>query len=486
MQNHSLWLDETYLAANILERGFGELHRPLEFSQSAPWLFLMASKGAVAVFGPSEMVLRLIPLLASVASLWIFWRLARECLEGWLVPIALGIFAFAFRQVYYAQELKQYSLEVLLTTLVVWQAALMFKSAKYPNRYFTSLAVTGSVGIFAMHAMPFVLAGVGLIALYARWIGKLNLPYGRLAFAISIWLALFAVNYFVIIRPNYASEVMKSFWAFAYPGMPWTASGLRSWAVLTNDYLWYLGYRGVLKALMALLLVGGFWRIILTRNLTLLSCAVTVALYWLAAMAGKAPFSGRLILFLFPFLPLFLGQGLALILRGRHWALCVLGAGIALGTTGKALPTELRPMEVENLRDAVVQLSHLRKSTEPIYVIFWAWPAFKYYRQALNLSNLYDPVIVLNEPQQKLVYPGKKGSPHSVVSEFPHMIHELSGLQNYEAFWMLVAHMPQREEELLGEIHDALGLVPDVSYRTNGSGLYHFETGRHLPPATAE
>jgi hypothetical protein len=476
-----LWLDESYLAVNILERGFGELHRPLEFSQSAPWLFLMASKIAVTVFGPSEMVMRLIPLLASVASLWVFWRLARECLEGWLVPVALGIFALAFRQVYYAQEVKQYSLEVLLTTLIVWQAALMFKSAKSQDRYFAGLAVTGSIGIFAMHAMPFVLAGTGLIALWAHWTGKLNVSFTRLAFAISVWLALFAVNYFVIIRPNYANDVMEIHWASAYPGMPWTLSGLRSWVGLISDYFGYLGFGGVFKVPVAVLLVAGLWRMILTRNLTLLACTVTVALYWLAAMAGKAPFSGRLVLFLFPFLPLFLGHGLALILRGRHWALCVLGAGIALGPTIKALPTIFRPFEEENLRDAVSQLSKLRKPSEPVYVIFWAWPAFKCYRQILDLSNLYDPVILLNQPKQKIVYPGEKGTRYSVVAEFPHMMQELSELHNHETFWVLVAHMPQREEELLRAIRDAFGLVPDMSYRTNASGLYHFTRGDLSP-----
>jgi hypothetical protein len=478
MHNRSLWVDESYLAINILERGFGELHQPLEFSQSAPWLFLIASKAMVALFGPGEMVLRFIPLVASILSLWVLWRLARECFDGWVVPVALAIFTFAYPHLYYAQELKQYSLDILLTTVVTWQAALMFKSAKSPGQYFTGIAVAGCFGIFAMHAMPFVLAGIGLITLRARRKGLLNLSYARLLTAVGVWLLLFAVNYFIIIKPNYTDPVMKNFWAFAYPGVPWTLEGLRSWSVLTREYFWYLGYGGFFKAFAVVLLMGGLWRMIRARNLVLLSCAVMAAAYWVAGMAGKAPFSGRLVLFLFPVFTLFLGQGLDLLTRGRHWLLGGVAAALILWPTCRGLANNFRPIEKENIRGPIVQLAKLRKGSEPVHVMFWAVPAYRYYRQVLGLTNLSDPIVVLSHQERVFEPSKKKGTPPKSMPDIKQVVGEMSGLLEHKKLWLLAAHMSQYEDQLLREVHESLGLTPDMIYKAKECSLYRFDVGQ--------
>jgi hypothetical protein len=52
--NRSLWLDEAYLALNILSRDFSGLLRPLDHHQIAPPLFLWAVKLAISFWGDSE------------------------------------------------------------------------------------------------------------------------------------------------------------------------------------------------------------------------------------------------------------------------------------------------------------------------------------------------------------------------------------------------------------------------------------------------
>src|SRR5262245_39216252 len=58
----SLWLDEIALVRGILELDLRELATgSLPYDQIAPIGFLVAQKGAIHVFGPSDSALRLIP-----------------------------------------------------------------------------------------------------------------------------------------------------------------------------------------------------------------------------------------------------------------------------------------------------------------------------------------------------------------------------------------------------------------------------------------
>ena len=73
-----LWGDEAFVAVNFLTRDLLGLTRPLEYFQIAPPGFLLAEWLAVRAFGTGERALRLVPYLAGVASLLLFWRFCRE------------------------------------------------------------------------------------------------------------------------------------------------------------------------------------------------------------------------------------------------------------------------------------------------------------------------------------------------------------------------------------------------------------------------
>src|SRR5947207_13177836 len=71
-----LWEDECFLCVNFIDRTFAGLLQPLDFHQVAPPLFLWIELAAVKLFGYGERSLRLFPFLCSVASLFLFRRLA--------------------------------------------------------------------------------------------------------------------------------------------------------------------------------------------------------------------------------------------------------------------------------------------------------------------------------------------------------------------------------------------------------------------------
>ena len=67
---NSLWLDEGFLAINIIRSNLLELFKPLKYyGQAAPILFLITTKFLTKIFGINEYVLRFFPFMSSIGTL---------------------------------------------------------------------------------------------------------------------------------------------------------------------------------------------------------------------------------------------------------------------------------------------------------------------------------------------------------------------------------------------------------------------------------
>lgn len=119
--NLSFWYDEAALALNVMDRGFLGFFRYLDYIQCAPPLFMIFSKIATNIFGTKEWAFRLLPLIFGIASMFAFYYLSKDVLnKKWSILIANFLFAVNFQLIYYCQEFKQYSLEVLVTILAIY------------------------------------------------------------------------------------------------------------------------------------------------------------------------------------------------------------------------------------------------------------------------------------------------------------------------------------------------------------------------------
>lgn len=109
-----LWIDECLLFNNIYLKGFFDFFAPLFYFQSAPPIFLMLEKFVMHFYGIGEKALRLIPFLSSLISLPVFYVFSKKFLKTPLaVTIATALFAINANCIFYAQELKQYSTDIL-------------------------------------------------------------------------------------------------------------------------------------------------------------------------------------------------------------------------------------------------------------------------------------------------------------------------------------------------------------------------------------
>ena len=113
LSNKSFWRDEVYLALNIIEKPISAFFHSLDYNQHAPPGFLIIEKLITNFLGTGELAFRLFPLICSLCSLFIFYKLCRKCLSETASLTALGLFSVLVPLLYYSSEAKQYSSDLL-------------------------------------------------------------------------------------------------------------------------------------------------------------------------------------------------------------------------------------------------------------------------------------------------------------------------------------------------------------------------------------
>jgi len=227
----SMWIDELWIASNVLPRSIPDLLlRPLDFGQVAPPGFLLLTKWSTLAFGSTEYALRLLPFLAGLASVVLFWRLACRALDGAGLPIALALFAWNIGLIRYTSEAKQYEVDAA-AALALTLLALRLRDRPSTLSRAVTAGAAGLVVVWVSHASALVLAGLGG-ALAICWLSdrprSRTLPY---AIVLSMWAIAAAASVLAAIRhltPS-TSAFMKVFWREGF--VPWPPTHL-------SDALW--------------------------------------------------------------------------------------------------------------------------------------------------------------------------------------------------------------------------------------------------------
>jgi hypothetical protein len=309
--------DDAQLASNIFSRSFSQLLRPLNIGdQAAPVGFLILQKCSTTLFGHGELALRLVPFLASVMALPIFFIAVRKLAGGGVALAGLTLLALAEPLVRYCAEGKQYSTDVLWTTVLVALAAYAGSVDAI-----ALLAAVGAILLWFSHPLLFVAGAIGL-TLLIKFLRerKKNLAIATL-FMGAIWLGSFAANYLLISRYYVSNSFLLSYWQDqkAFAPRPDSLANLLWYPRTVVDLFHYpLGILtsgvstgrvyviagGVIEvAAVVMLLVGC---VIMARRSphAFGLVIVTLALALAASSLQRYPFSERLTLFFAPLLVL--------------------------------------------------------------------------------------------------------------------------------------------------------------------------------------
>jgi hypothetical protein len=372
--NPALSLDEILLSRNILGLTSRELvTQPLKLDQVAPRGFLLVEKAAVDVLGGNELALRLFPFLCGVAGVFLFRRLAERTLDGLAVPFALALFAIGVPFIKYGAEVKQYSVDVTATVLLL-VLALGLRTPNVSTRRLVLIGAAGFVIIWFSQASVLVMGGIG-VALALQWLLTRDRPTGRaLLITIPLWAAASAVAIIAGLRSMTPTtrEFMDDFWRGGFVPFPLGLSTVRwfwnqTLSLFTDVTLLHYRWPVVFTVAMVLGFVA-VWRS--RRDVALLLFGPLVAAI-AAALAHQYPFRGRLMLYLVPIVLLAIAAGTELVRRSvsrLHPALGGAAMAALLVAPAIAIVDPLPPYELEHHRAVLAYLQKNRRPGDVVYV----------------------------------------------------------------------------------------------------------------------
>jgi len=500
LDNRSLWLDESFLALNILEKSTTGLFGRLDYLQAAPPGFLVLEKLTVELVGDSEQALRLLPLIAGIVSLFLFRAVARRFLSAGFLLLAMILFAVNEPLIYYSSEVKPYSSDVLVALTLLLLACRVMER-EHPVRDYAVLAAAGVLAVWLSYPAVLMLAGV-FAAMLARALRRrewreIRLGLVGLGF---VWLVSFAVVY--IMTSENTGPIADAIFGTGetHSGVDRLAIGQNikdAWGAVVDPG----GFERGIHGLAALLLLFGVSALARHRHeldhLALLTLPLIAAFG--AGVLDRYPLGGRFSLFLVPL-------GLILISRGvqdvaalsRHPLVLALpiAAFLVVPQTADAVSSLRDPPAPEHIRPLLRELVANAESGDVLYVYRNAQYALRYYSACkdceawsgrfpwpLRTAESSDEPQAALESVPPLVVVQQASDDDQVLDD----LDELEQLPRGKRIWFLFSHVPSRrglnEETLYLAYLDKNGRRIDESRTDNAAALYLYELSRPPPPS---
>lgn len=211
LANPSLSVDDAMLTVNVASRSFLGLLRPLNLDQTAPPLFLWALKAATLLAGVHDPVLRALPLVAGLVLPYAVWRVAGRLVAPGPALVAAAFAALALILVQYSVSAKPYTVDALVTVLLVGATLRLLEAPARPRGWVT-LAAGGVFALLCSTPALFVLGGCGLALVASPEVRRQPGARWRIATLGVVWGGVLALVYFGIARAEATSAYMQAFW----------------------------------------------------------------------------------------------------------------------------------------------------------------------------------------------------------------------------------------------------------------------------------
>ena len=324
---HPLWSDEAFLTFNLINRDFEQLTHPLDYQQVCPLLFLWAEKAIGLAIGFSEWSLRLLPTIASIASLFLFRHVAGRLLRGLALVVAVAFLAIAFTPIRHGGEIKPYAIDFLVALGLI-ALAVEWLRARHRTGFLWGVAALGPLAIGLSYPAAFVVGSVVLVVAVPVWKSRSMRALAPLAVFAVASTGVFCWLLRHVVAPQRASVAhwMSVYWAGAFP--PRAPLAFFVWLARTHTSQMFAYPAGgdygasVITTGLVIAAIVAYSRRGSKPILALL--LLPFALGFFAAALGRYPYgvSARTMQYVAPAILLMAGLGAAVILArlpGPHW-----------------------------------------------------------------------------------------------------------------------------------------------------------------------
>jgi hypothetical protein len=471
--NRSFWIDEAKLALNVVQRSFGELLGPLDLDQAAPPGFLVISKAMIAIFGNSDIVLRIFPLVGGCAALYLMYRLSFTVLPSPAALLAVILFALGKFVLYFSTDFKQYSDDVAIALLLTL-ATIRFLHGS-PSK--TDLFVLGVTGILALQcSFPavFVLGGAGLSLVLHFWKSGETRTLATVLLIAGAWAAVFITMTVLMFDRASGNPGLQSYWSDSFMPLPpwrrplWLPTHLAALFVNPVGLLDVGPTTGIFCGLLfltgAVSLFRRWWQVGVLFF-------VPLALALAASALHRYPFSDRLMLWSVPALILAVVEGvrwfsgaLRNIPRLQRFATAVLVAVLVAGPVRAAGGDILRPKARQHIKPLLAYLRSSQTSGDLLYVYHKSRNPFLYYYPMYGLS-----------PAQFVIGGNFNG-------ETDRYVDEITSLGRSHRVWILFSYVSPGGAAERDHILERLGKLGSVveEKRERSASLCLFEPSTNL------
>lgn len=379
---HDFWLDEAVIY-QIANTSWGDIFLENATRNSAPPLYVILVK-IVSIFQTTETALRSISAIAGICAIPAIYYLGKQLFSRPVGYLASLVLAIAPSQITYSQELREYSLSVLVGILII---ITFYNYYRKPDRNsIIWLILVWSIAFWTQYGLVLLMLALNIAYLIEAIVNVKQ----RSAFI--KWLGIqfsIAVNALLVIilslRQQFDQDGFGSYYldSFYWDG---TLSSLVDLVIRMPYSFLLFSFIGIIFPLFFLI---GLLDILFEKfeRMTVFILALPFIVIFITALLQFYPFGGtRQNLFLTPLIYLVVAAGITKLLTLRTArSLQIVGVLLLIVMSGQSIQRNMRELnrEYDQLQDAVTYIYQQDESSITL-VVGDAMPTFNYYnREAL-------------------------------------------------------------------------------------------------------
>lgn len=448
--NRSLWLDELHVANHILSNGLFEILTAQNFGY--PLGFAVVERIVTYILGGGELALRLFPLVCGILSAIFFPKIIGRIADINTTIIGTALFSLSFKLIYYTTEVKPYTLDILVT-LVLLGMLIDFCQNDRTEKHLFKYALGGCAAIFFSTRAILILGGAGAVLLMKFWREKKTAKVKPLAFLAACWAGAFLLYYILVLRRFLDSHNLKEWdvWyaspppMFSLDAVAWLFSGALHLLLSPLTYE---------MALAQFLFIAGLV-FLLSKNAEVFGIMTAPILLTVALGFFGYPLYDRLLLFLMPLLVVIIAFGVNAL--STHPAVkykkVLVFCCLFILMKPSLLATTLQFTEKYAHEEVKPVLETIKKNIRPgdvMYVYYGASPAFEYYAARYQLNNV-EVIEGAGSRKDRAKY-----------------LDDIKRISRHKRVWVLFSHIYEDEDRFFldnikehgGEVVDFFQMVP--------------------------